>query len=151
VEVARLVAVFARDADLLVEPNCQTVTGLWVSADPVARLTRTVSPAELGAVVRRALAESRRGMPNPTNWREFPSGLLRAAGLRSWNALQRSAARCQIEAGSAAIRVLPSHNGGTRGEGRGYHSLEELAVGVPANATDEELGAAVLSAIAVCR
>ncbi len=48
VEVKRLAAVFARDSDFLVEPNCQTTTGLWLSADPVVFLPRPTSAAELG-------------------------------------------------------------------------------------------------------
>jgi hypothetical protein len=48
VEVKRLAAVFARDSDFLVEPNCQTTTGLWLSADPVVFLPRPTSATELG-------------------------------------------------------------------------------------------------------
>jgi hypothetical protein len=55
VEVKRLAAVFARDGDFLVEPNCQTTTGLWLSADPVVLLPRSTSAAELGAAVLTAL------------------------------------------------------------------------------------------------
>src|ERR671937_817085 len=86
VEVERLVAVFAREADLLVEPNCQATTGLWLSAGPVGRLPRTATPAELGAAVRAALSESRRGVPHPTNWGPFSPPVLQAAGVRSWAA-----------------------------------------------------------------
>jgi hypothetical protein len=48
VEVKRLAAVFARDSDFLVEPNCQTTTYLWLSADPVEFLPRPTSATELG-------------------------------------------------------------------------------------------------------
>jgi hypothetical protein len=150
VEAERLAAVIARDADFLVEPNCQTVAGLWISADSVVRLPRAAPATRLGASVRLALAASRRGESNVTDWRTFPSGLLRSAGVWSWSALQRSAARCQVETGPTGIRVLLSRNGGTRGEGRGYHLLEELAIGIPTGASDEELVTAVLSAVAAC-
>jgi hypothetical protein len=48
VEVKRLAAVFARDSDFLVKANCQTTTGLWLSADPVVFLPRPTSATELG-------------------------------------------------------------------------------------------------------
>jgi hypothetical protein len=150
-EVEQIAAVFVREVDFLVEPNVQTVTGLWLSADPVTRLPRAASTAELGAAVRSALTASRRGMPALTNWKKFPSSLLQVAGIRSWNALLRSAARCQVEATRDTIRVLPSRNGGTQGDERGYHSVEELAVTVPASISDEELGASLVSAIAACQ
>ena len=41
-------AVFARDSGFLVEPKCQTTTGLWLSADPVVLISRSTSAAELG-------------------------------------------------------------------------------------------------------
>jgi hypothetical protein len=151
VEVERLAEVFVRKDDFLVDPNVRTVTGLWLIADPVVQLPRAASTAELGAAVRSALAASRQDIPHPHDRREFPSSLLRVAGVRSWNALQRSAARCQVETNATAIRVLPSRNGGTRGDDRGYHSLEELAVTLPAAGSDEELGAAVMSVVARCQ
>src|SRR5262245_37217861 len=137
----RLVGVFARATDFLVEPNCLTTTGLWLSAGPVQRLPRTSPPAELGAAVRVALKESRRGVPHPTDWKKFVPPVLEVAGVRSWAALQRSAAKCDIEAGPDGLKVVPSRNGGTRGDDRGYHSLGDLAVKIPDSATDEDLGA----------
>ena len=35
-------------SDFRIEPNCQTTTGLWLSADPVILLPRPTSAAELG-------------------------------------------------------------------------------------------------------
>jgi hypothetical protein len=150
VGVERLVAVFARETDLLVEPNCQATTGVWLSAGPVSRLPRTATAAVIGAAVRVALGESRRGVPHPTNWREFSPPVLQAAGVRAW-AAQRTAVMCHVQVGPDGLRVSPSRNGGTRGDGRGYHTLGELAADLHAGATDEELGAAVLSALAACR
>jgi hypothetical protein len=149
--VERVAAVFLREADYLVEPNSRTDTGLWLSADPVTRLPRPVTAAELGSAVRRALATSRQGLPHPANWRRFPSSLLRVARLQSWAALQRTADRCEVQVSEAGVLAVPCANGGTRGDERGYHSLEEQAVVVPVDGSDEDLGAAVLLALAACR
>ena len=71
-EVERLAAVFIREGDFLVEPNCKTTIGLWVSADPVVSLPRTASAVELGAAARWALSASRQGIPHdPGRWRGF--------------------------------------------------------------------------------
>ena len=143
-----MAAVFARKSDFLFEPNNQTTIGIWLSADPVQLIPRAASQEELGAAARAALAASRRGVPlDPASGRGFPSSLLRVAGVRSWNALQRTAARCQLEGGGSTIRIVPCRNGGTKGDDSGYHSLDELAVAGPAAATDAELGAALLSAL----
>jgi hypothetical protein len=58
---------------------------------------------------------------------------------------------CQVEAGSDGLRVLPSRNGGNQGNDRGYHTLEELAADLSDTSSDEELGSAVLFAVAACR
>ena len=146
-EVERLAGVFVRRDDFVIETKCQAEAGFWVSADPVTLLAKSAADAQLGAAVRSALSASCRGIPNPTDWSNFPSSLLRVAKVRSWNALQRSAALCQVEADDAEVHVLPTINGGTRGDNRGYHSLQELAVIVPFDSSDDQLGAAVRSAI----
>jgi len=150
VGIERLAAVFAREADLLVEPRCQATTGIWLSAGPVGRLPLPAAPADLGAAVRAALDQSRRGVPHPADWRAFVPPVLEAAGVRSWAALQKTAALCQIEAGPGGMRMLPFRNGGIRGEDRGYHPLEELAADLPAAASDEQVGAAVRAALTRC-
>src|SRR5262245_32176979 len=86
----RLVGVFAREADFLVEPNSQTTSGVWLSSGPVKFLPRTSPPVELGAAVRAALRESQQGVTHPTDWKKFVPPILQVAGVRSWAALQRS-------------------------------------------------------------
>jgi hypothetical protein len=142
-----MMAVFAREADFLLEPHCQATTGIWLSAGPALRLPRGASPAELGAAIRACLNESRRGVPHPQDWRKVVPPVLQLAGVRSWAALQRSAAMCRVEAGPELLRVVPHRNGGTRGNERGYHPLEDQAVTLAPSATDEELGSAVLASI----
>jgi hypothetical protein len=149
-EGERLASVYIRSNDYLVEANSKVETGFWVSTNPVIRLSRSASVTDLGTAVRLALAESRRGGSYPSLGGAFPSSLLEVAGVRSWNDLQRSAALCLVKGDSSIIRVVPHRNGGTTGDDKGYHSLSESSVDVAADASDDELGAAVRAAMSAC-
>jgi hypothetical protein len=75
---------------------------------------------------------------------------LQRAKIRSWNALQKSAKNCQVEALNHELRITPSRNGGTAGPDKGYHPIADRATTLPLNCSDEELGAAVLTALSFC-
>jgi CDI immunity protein len=148
-ETEQTANVYARNTDFLIEPTSKTESGYRVSSDPVAQLQHTTSVVELGKAIRESLAESRRGVPNPVRGK-FPSSLLRVAGVRSWNALQTSAALCHVHADSNTIRIIPTRNGGTKGTERGYHPLEQQVICVQSSASDQELGSAVLATFGKC-
>jgi len=150
-ETSRVAGVYIRQADFLVEAMSQTVTGLWVGSGPVRGLPRTATAAELGLAIRQALLASQRGVPHPTDWGGVLTELLRVAGIRSWNALQKSAAYCGVEADPNGIHVVPHENGGTRGPNRGYTPITDAAISLPGNATDNVIGDGLLSAIEACR
>jgi hypothetical protein len=147
----RRATVLIRPNDFIVQPTLCTTMGLYVSGEPITVITRAAPPSRVGEAVRGALEVSMAVIPHPTDWRAFSAPLLTAAGVRSWNAIQRSARHCRVEATGAVIRIIPSRNGGTAGEDKGYHPLVDQAIVLPADCTDEQLGIAVEDGATNCR
>jgi hypothetical protein len=147
---SQLASVYVRKSDYIVESSCWTTRGLCVGSEPVELLPIDAAAAELGEAIRRALSAVREGVAHPADWQAQLAPLFKVAGIKSWDALQKSAKLCSIEAIDGPIRITPSRNGGTTGDGRGYHPMNEKAVILPPDATAAELGAAVLRAVPQC-
>ncbi|MFQ3593046.1 MAG: hypothetical protein SNJ82_07635, partial [Gemmataceae bacterium] len=76
--------------------------------------------------------------------------LLNVAKIKSWNALQKSAKMIGVEMSDAELRIVPSRNGGTSGNDKGYHSLPEKAIILASACSNDELGSALEQAMALC-
>jgi hypothetical protein len=96
------------------------------------------------------LLASKVGVSHPTNWKAHSEPLLRAAKIRSWNALQKSAKMCEIDAQDHELRITPTKNCGTSGPDKGYSPIAEQAVVLSTICSDEELGTAVLRTLTLC-
>lgn len=75
---------------------------------------------------------------------------LRAAGVRSEKAFQTGARSLTVERQGHTIRIVPSRNGGSSGDVKGFHSLPELGMSVPLDSSVDELGAAVRACFERC-
>ena len=136
-------AVYRRNSHYFVHANLRTPAGFWIASVPASLLPVTLSAEELGASIIGVLAGSV----------QAPSGdtpLLAIAKVRSWRALQRSAALCNVWRSTAGFVVEPTRNGGSAGDGRGYHPLSDQSVAVPAEDGPGDLGAAVVAAFERC-
>ena len=114
----------------------------------VRSVDRSASAPRLGALVREALAESRTGVPM-VNFRDPAQDpmvpLLRLAGVKSWDGYARSMRACFIDLddGQAGYLIRP-----TRNESRsGLVDLPEAQLRVSADASDNQIGQAVLAGI----
>jgi hypothetical protein len=122
----------------------RTVAGFYLAGRPITRLAASATDVELGAVTRATLGASLRGLRTPRRAEYTPRlrDLAKAAGMRTWAALEKTARLCMVEETRGAIRVVPHRHGGSRGADAGYHALDETAF-EPADNGDEALGAAV--------
>jgi hypothetical protein len=50
----------------------------------------------------------------------------------------------------AELRLVGTHNGGSKGDGRGFSSLQPTAMTLPINATRTSIGVAFLEVLACC-
>jgi hypothetical protein len=147
---SRLASVYARDHDYIIQPSSWTITGLRIGSEPTEILDHDVAAASLGAALRRAQSAAKEGVEHPTDWKAHLLPLLQSAKIRSWNALQKSAKYCQVEALNHELRITPFRNGGTSGPDKGYHPIADHASTLPLHCSDKELGTAVISALSFC-
>lgn len=148
--MSRLASVYARGRDYIVEPSSWTTTGLRIGTEPINVLPGDAAASDLGTALQKALRAAKEGVAHPTDWKAHLEPLLRCAKLRSWNALQKSAKMCQVEALDRELRITPSRNGETSGSDKGYHPIVDQAITLPLDCSAEELGSAVLRALTFC-
>ena len=139
-------AVYRRRDNVLVHPDGRTTAGVFIGIEPFIVLSASSDAATIGMALRRALASFRDGLRHPQSheWDAVSSPLYAAAGVKNWGAFVRGTVLVNVEADDDVIRVLPQENRGARDgfQPKGLPSIE-----VPATATDDEIGSAVLRAL----
>jgi hypothetical protein len=107
----------------------------------------------LGRIVAEALTASAANVPTPKlDQRSATTApLLKIAGVRSWLALQRSAAFCSVRRTGAELVAEPTRNGGASGSERGYHPLSDQSITVRGEHGPRQIGEAVMAALERCR
>jgi hypothetical protein len=141
---------YARQNDFVIRPESRTISGVWIGWEPVQVLTCETDMTSLAQAIQSALATSREGVAHPVDWKAVSQPLFKAAKIKSWNALQNSAKMVGIEMSDAELRIVPSRNGGTSGDDKGYHSLPEKAIVLTAGCSEEQLGSALSQALEFC-
>lgn len=144
----RSAALIRRAKVFLLHPYARAVSGLHIVTTPVEILQITVSQAELGAAVRRALQNYVTGVPHPDPELSLEGPVLEAAKVSSWSALLRGAKEVEILSDDGQIVFRPTQNRGAR---NGFWHLPELDVAVAEQVSDEDLGAAALRALELSR
>lgn len=178
-----LVQVYQRAERYYIEASDRTryaEAGYWIATGVVTVLAGDATDVALGGAVLEALARSRVEVPVPPRDAKLEAGLFRAMGVRSRRAAMTGTRSCLVGreppprpgavavAGAAGtppgapahpgghLRIEALHNGGSRGDGRGYHGLRaaheraatEAVTAVPlGGATAAAVGAAVRRAL----
>ena len=144
------VGVFQRGSQLLLAGDDETEAGFWIATARIRVLPVSTPAAVLGAALHAALAESRVGVPTPrfgTGAPALDAPLWRATGVRSRRAFMAGTRFCVVSQVGSDLTVTATHNGGSTGNGRGWHPVDAPPRHVPAAAPPEALGAAVLAAL----
>jgi hypothetical protein len=89
--------------------------------------------------------------PHPQDWKAFSQSFLKAAGLRSWRTLQLGSRCCMIERTATLLQIVPTRNGGTTGDDKGFHALADSTIELPSTSDPARLGAALLFAFDRCQ
>ena len=146
----RSAAIYARQNDFVIQPESRTTDGIWIGGEPVQVLPCETDMTTVGQAIQNALAASQDGVALPTDWKAALQPLFKAAKIKNWNALQKSAKMVEVEMSAAELRMVPSRNGGTSGDDKGYQSLPEKAIVLEADCSPEQLGLALSQALEVC-
>lgn len=105
----------------------------------------------LGRIARAALQGYEPNIPpDSPRGRDLMKPVLQAVGAKSNRQLQEEGRHCWIEDTPTGFVILPTHNGGNRGEQRGFSFLEDRAVRAGRDASDAELGSGLRRAFELC-
>ena len=144
------VSIYFREPDIVAHALHRTEDGVLVSGLPAFRLDRETSPSEVGRVVRVILSQSTAVIPHPTECEGFDKPVLAALSARSWRTITHAARLCTIHDDDQSLAIIPARNGGETGSNRGFHELLARAVRIELDATDRDLGDAILAVEAQC-
>jgi len=119
---------YCANGTVVVAPVVRTANGLGLEVDP-QRLGATPSQADFADALSRALSQSERVIPHPSQheWKGFFQPFLSAAGVRSLKAFMATARSVSVEKLDGAFIVTPCRNLGTKG---GFEPISSQAVSV---------------------
>jgi hypothetical protein len=126
--------------------------GPGVEWKPFCRLTSADSDDAIGTALTQVLDGSGRvlDLNDTSELRDARKEQLRAAGFSSERDLMKRAVLCHTERLPNSVRFIPTHNGGNRGETKGFHRLEDIAITIDFQATESKLGTALRAALRSC-
>jgi hypothetical protein len=140
-----------RFADRIVlHSQARTPAWFYIACEPYLRLSREASPEEVGRAVRSALDGYRPDIPQPSDLKQVTAAFVRGLGARSNKQIQQSSICCGIRDQEGQLVFEPTHNGGTRGDAKGFQPTKEGRVSVRADAPAAEIGAALLRGFDLC-
>lgn len=141
-------AVYKHGRDYFVHAQSRTSAGFWIASMPATLVPVDSRVEDLGAAVVDALAGGAVDVPTPSSdeFRAMVAPVLAIAKVRSWSALQRSAALCNVWRTARGVVVEPTRNGGNSGDDKGYHPLSDRSIVIAADCSPAELGTAIAAA-----
>ena len=139
-------AVYRRRDKLILHPDGKTTAGVFIGIEPFVVLPASSDFLVIGATLRNVLAASRERLkhPQPHEWDAVAAPLYAAAGVKSWGTFVRGAVLTHVEGTHDGLRLLPQENRGGRD---GFQPFGLPVIEIPATATDEEIGNAVIKAL----
>lgn len=140
----------SRPDRLLVCPERKAEAGFWLSVEPFTVLATNSELETIGVAILSALGKSSGTELDPTDWKEFGRPRLAAAGVKTETAFQRGSKLVCIEMSAGKICFTPNHNGGTKGDSKGFRVIESEVSCVPASVTPSEIGRVALASLLKC-
>ncbi len=106
------------------------------------------SDESLGAAVLQSLDDFQFPF-DPPDYQAIRKNQLKAFGVRSETELHAQALHCSFVRRPEGFQFEPSHNGGSRGDEKGFRPLPEANFTLPLTSTPSELGAALRKAFSL--
>jgi hypothetical protein len=138
--------VVVRDDAIFVFGNTETQPGVYLTGQPVTKLSRDVPPDDLGKTILSTLDAFQSGAKHPEGdqWKKFEQESLRGTGFGSWRKLSKGARRVGVKREGDSIKVTP-----TAADRRGgYSDLMDKALHVSSDPI--EIGRAIQDALQQC-
>lgn len=142
-------SIYKLPTHFVVCPVSKTTAGVYIAIEPYQVLSDPISPIELGEAICRALHDSHEKIAHPTDWKALASPRLAAAGVKTESSFQNKSKLVSAEFDGVVLTITPHRNGGTAGDGKGFHETIEHAAHVR-KMSSESVGSASLLAFERC-
>lgn len=146
----RLASAYRLRNHFFFHPDSKTTAGVWLATPPYVSLPLDSDPKTLGEAVAAALAASVSGIPHPTSWAGLSKPRLDAAGSSSEAVFVRGARLVHVSLDAATMTLEATHNGGSKGDTKGFLELPASALKLPATARPGELGVVFCEMLSRC-
>jgi hypothetical protein len=130
-------------------PFGRTPAGFLVQCVPCIRVELSASDESLGRALLQVLDAFIPNRAVPESYSTERKEHLRGIGVRSERELQQQALYCSVYRDIDGFRFEPTHNGGTKGDSKGFAPVSDSITNAPSSTADE-LGAALCRAFALC-
>jgi hypothetical protein len=147
--MTKLAEVYERDSEWYIQPSSKTTTGLWIATPPLIQLNKHDPRPRKGEAVMEALNASRHGVPVPADNEDLVGPMLALAGVKSWSVFVKKAKCVGLELENNRLTLMP-HRPMPRSKGA-LEGIPEQALVLPADASPEEIGAALEEAMSRCQ
>jgi hypothetical protein len=137
------------DSLLIYALRC-TKAGLWLSVEPFSVLAAEARSTEIGNAILFALENSSGVEPEPTDWKAISQRRLSASGFKTEAALMRGSRLLSIDCRDEVVNFKPTHNGGSKGNSRGFQDIESEGEHTPYSAHPDHIGNAALATLRRC-
>jgi hypothetical protein len=148
--VIKKAGAYLLDDRIIVHSNVIYKSGLAIASEPVLTAMIHDEPLEIGKLLLMALSSAETNVSDPDKYEGNIKPVLNVAGVRSNKELQEQAMYCVIEQYEAGYIITPTHNGGTRGNSKGFQFLPVEAFRLSSTCKQDELGTSLLKAFKKC-
>ncbi len=131
----KLAAVYQRGPAVLLHALSCTADGVWILSEPCVRMPIDCSDSDMGNALLSVLEWSKSPVPRPTHWKEVLEPLLKAAGVKTWQAFVKSAVCVEVELGGNKLEFIPTRNLGSVGGFQADESRKAVVVPIGASAS----------------
>lgn len=135
---------------LLVHTESRTRKGLWIATAPYFLHEVPYDLKSTGQSIVSALDASEVNIPDPDNWSDVRQRLVKAAGTSSYRRLQQTSIYCGISKENNKISFTPTHNGGTKGDSKGFHFHPDKTIEMRTTKEPVKAGEALMKCFKAC-
>jgi len=119
-----IIIIFYPD-EILIHPNVKTVDGMWMGKGISIILKKDVNNDEFYESIIKMFNESIKNVPHPKNFSESSKIFFNGIGKKSNKKYMENAKLISIKMYNDCYEIIPTKNGGIKGDDRGFTPLNE--------------------------
>ena len=149
-QISKSAGAYLVQDQVIFHSNRTSETGLLIACEPIFSISNDAPDEDIGKLLQKAfdpVEEPDRGSSGPSHAIEL---IVEMAGVKSFLELQRVSKYCGLELSNRGISVIPTHNGGTAGDSKGFQYLPDEEILISPKETIGSIGEALKTAFSRC-